>query len=436
MKKVLVVGNGAREHAICEVVKKSPLCDGLFVFGNAVNPGIKKIATLYQVGKTSDIDAILAFAKDCKPAFAIIGPEDPIARGLTDELIKIGIPSVAPLKALGQIESSKSFARNLLTKYGIVGNPEYKIFTDENGLKDYIYHLHDFVVKADGLKGGKGVKVSGDHFKDEEEGLLYAKECIKEDGRVVIEEKFVGQEFSLMSFCDGKHIADMPAVQDHKRAFVDDKGPNTGGMGTYSNFDHSLPFLNQDDLRQAHEITEKVMRALHQETGSYFKGILYGGFIATKNGTRLIEYNARFGDPEAMNVLSILKTDFILICEAILDGTLDEINVEFENKATVVKYVCPEGYPDNPVKDIKIEFGEPEANTKVYFASLDQREDGLYLLGSRAVACTGIANTLEEAESLAEKMAESVKGPVFFRWDIGTRALIDKRVAMMQTLRS
>lgn len=435
MKKVLLIGNGAREHAIGEALMRSREGCELFVLGGALNPGLSAMTKGYKIGKTTDPKAVCDFALECKPDFAIIGPEDPIASGVTDELLKIGVRSVAPIKLLGQLESSKSFTRDLLEKYGIPGNPRYKVFLNEDGLSEWMQELGEYVVKSDGLMGGKGVQLSGEHLKTIDEGILFAKASIEKFGRVVVEEKFVGQEFSLMSFCDGKHVVDMPAVQDHKRAFDGDSGPNTGGMGTYSDANHSLPFLKPSDIADAHAINLAVAEALYKETGSYFKGILYGGFIAVKNGVRLIEYNARFGDPEVMNVLPILKTDFIAVCEAILDGTLDKLNTEFENKAVVVKYVCPEGYPENPVKNLKIDTSGVPSEVKLYFASLDEREDGLYLLGSRAVACTGIANTLEEAEIIAQKGAESVKGPVFFRKDIGTKELIEKRVSMLKEVR-
>ena len=252
---------------------------------------------------------------------------------------------------------------------------------------------------------------------------------------MVVEEKFVGPEFSLMSFADGETVVDMVPVQDHKRAYVGDSGPNTGGMGSYSDANHLLPFISEADLTVAHDITVQVMKALREDTGTKFVGIMYGGFIATKNGIKLIEYNARFGDPEAMNVLPILKTDFVDVCEAMGRGELAGMPIEFEKKATVCKYVVPEGYPDNPVKGEKIEVTTIPEGVKTYYASVDQREDGLYLSGSRAIAFVGIGDTIAEAEKLAQSAVTSVKGPVFFREDIGTEALISEYVKMMEELR-
>ncbi|MFA6305536.1 MAG: phosphoribosylamine--glycine ligase [Candidatus Gracilibacteria bacterium] len=436
MKRILLLGNGAREHAIAETFLKSAQRPEIFVVGKTKNPGLAKISTDYLMADVCDKDAIREFAAKVKPDFAVVGPEAPIAFGIVDMLLEMGIKSASPLQTVGRLESSKSFTRNLLEKYGIPGNPKFKVFFAEDGMREFLESLGgDFVVKADGLKGGKGVKVSGDHLNGIDEAFSYAKECLAEVGKVVIEEKLVGQEFSLMSFCDGENTKDMPAVQDHKRAFEGDKGPNTGGMGTYSCADHSMPFLTENDLRQASDITRLVAKALKEETQSHFKGVMYGGFIAVKDGVRLIEYNARFGDPEAMNVLPLLKSDFVEICEAIINGDLNNVKIEFENKATVCKYAVPNGYPDAAIKGEKIEVGVMPEGVKVYFASVDEKADGLYLAGSRAVAVVGVADGLEAAERLAEEGVCAIKGPVFHRKDIGTKELIQKRVEMMKEIR-
>ncbi len=443
MKKILIIGNGAREHVICETLKRSPQETELYIIGDALNPGIKKLSAEYIVGSTKDPVFVVEFAKKCSPDFCIVGPEAPIAAGVVDALMQAGFKCCSPLATVGRLESSKSFTRDLLAKYNIPGNPKFKVFkkgpeydVPEEEFEKFFDELgDDFVVKADGLKGGKGVKVSGDHLNGREEGLAYAFECFNEGGRVVVEEKFIGQEFSLMSFCDGIHTVEMPAVQDHKRAYEGDKGPNTGGMGTYSDANGSLPFLNDSDIESARDITRKVAAALKEETGVEFKGIMYGGFMAVRDGVRLIEYNARFGDPEAMNVLPLLKTDFVEVCEAIVNGTLDKLNIEFEKKATVCKYLVPNGYPDNPCKGEKITVGAIPDGVKAYFASVNEKEDGLYLSGSRAIAFVGIADSIDEAEKLAQSAVATVEGPVFYRKDIGTHALIQKRVDHMKEIR-
>jgi phosphoribosylamine--glycine ligase len=439
MKRILLVGNGAREHVIAETLKRSHQACELFVFATANNPGLRSLAAEVEITDSlSNFDHLKKFAEKINPHFAIIGPDNPIGDGAADALLELGIRSVAPLKSLARLESSKGFTRELVKKYGIPGNPKFKTFTSTDGMREWMEELGEYVVKADGLMGGKGVQLSGEHLATVADGIAYAGSCIELQGQVVIEEKFVGVEFSLMHFVDGKSVIDMPVVQDHKRAFEGDTGPNTGGMGTYSDFNHSLPFLTPKDLSDAHEISVAVNAALLEETGQAFKGIMYGGFMAVKDGVRLIEYNARFGDPEVMNVLPILKTDFIALCESLLDQKLGEMNIEFENKATVVKYLVPEGYPDHPKKGEKIQVDVERlpAGVLMYYASVDQQEDGLTLSSSRALAFVGIGDTLQEAEALAENAVKSVQGPVYHRKDIGTDALIQQRIDFMKKLRA
>lgn len=431
--KILLIGNGAREHIIAEKLAISEKCESLIVFGKAINPGIEAISDVYHVGDLNDNEAIVKFAAENKPDFAVVGPENPIANGVVDALKNSGIPSASPTKKMGQLESSKAFTRELVLKYNIPGNPRFQRFSNTEGMMDFAKELEQIVVKADGLHGGKGVLVMGDHFKTLEEGIEAAQKFIESDGYVVIEEKLIGQEFSLMSFVDGKNVVDMPAIQDHKRAFEGDLGPNTGGMGTYS-YPKILPFLNEQHLIDANQITQEVAIALEKELGEPFTGIMYGGFMATKNGVKLIEYNARFGDPEAMNALSLLETDLVDIFVAQIEGKLDEINIKFSEKATVCKYVVPEGYPTNSVKNVEIKLGDVPSGVDYYFASIDKKDDKLFMLGSRAIAFIAQAKTIEEAEKLAQKAVENVEGPVFFRRDIGTKELIEKRVKMMKEI--
>jgi phosphoribosylamine-glycine ligase len=208
-------------------------------------------------------------------------------------------------------------------------------------------------------------------------------------------------------------------------------------MGSYTCPDHRLPFLTEDHVRDASAINEAVVRALYEETGEKYRGILYGGFMATRSGVRLIEYNARFGDPEALNVLPLLRTDFGTVCRAMLDETLDRIPIDFAPLATVCKYIVPAGYPDNPVKGARIDLSDVPAESdhlRHYVAALDERHDGLYLTGSRAIAFVGLAPTVDEAELVAERAASAVKGPVHHRTDVGTRALIAKRCDHMRSV--
>ena len=434
MARILLIGHSARAHAIAEAFKKNKAVK-LYSFMKSKNPGIALLSEDIQVEAYSDLESIKEFAKKNKIDFAFIGPEDPLNDGVVNALQEIGIASVGPTQSLAKLETSKSFTRDLLKKYNINGNPKFKIFNNNNlnDINDFLNELNEVVIKPDGLTGGKGVKVQGDHFNTKEEALDYCKEVLETHPSVIIEEKLDGEEFSLQCMTDGKTVIATPPVQDHKRAYDDDSGPNTGGMGSYSSENNLLPFLKKEHVDAALEITKKVADAIYEETGEYYKGVMYGGFILTKNGVKLIEYNARFGDPEAMNVLPLLKTDFTGLCQAIIVQELARIKVEFEKKATVCKYVVPEGYPDNPVKDEKVEIAKSK-KAKMYYASVEEKEDGLYMTGSRAIAFLGIGNSLEEAEKAAEESVSSVKGKVFHRKDIGTKELIQKRIGHVRKI--
>ena len=440
MPNILLIGNGAREHALAEAITRSKQNPLLFSFMKSNNPGIVSLSAKTMLGSYSDLKAITGFAKQNKIKIAVIGPEDPLNNGVADALSKISIASVGPTKSLSRLETSKSFTRNLVRKYNIPGNPQFKVFKAIDGVEAFLNELEGIVLKPDGLTGGKGVQVQGDHFETKKDALKLCEQILAGGSSLIVEEKFDGEEFSLQCLCDGKTVVETPLVQDHKRRFEGDKGPNTGGMGSYSLPDHSMPFLKPQDLRDGLEITRQVAAALLKETGSLYKGVMYGGFIATKDGVKLLEYNARFGDPEAMNILPLLKTDFVEVCRHIIAGTLDKLKIEFEHRATVCKYVVPKGYglpadhPDAASSRAKIEVGDV-GKARLYYSSVDKKEDCLYLSSSRAIGIVGIANTLEEARKIAEEGVKAVKGPVAYRTDIGTDALIQKRIDHMKKIR-
>ncbi len=433
MTTILLIGSSGREHAIAEAIIRSEGKPKLVSFMSSNNPGVRQLSVQTEIGKLNDLEAIKRFALKHKPDFCFVGPELPLSAGLVDELDSQGIPSVGPFKSAAQLETSKSFTRSMMEKHRIPGNPKMKIFDSTDGIIEWMKELGEVVVKPDGLTGGKGVRVQGDHFQTHEEAAHYAKEIISQNQKVIVEEKLEGEEFSLMTLSDGKHLFDCPAVQDHKRAFDGDKGPNTGGMGSYSDANHLLPFLTKKDVNDAHAITQKVLHAINKDLGMKYKGVMYGGFMATKHGVKLIEYNARFGDPEAMNVLPIISSDFVETCWRIIDGNLRGVN--FESKATVCKYIVPEGYPDSPKKGI-IKVGKISSDARLYYASVDHQTDGLHLSSSRALAIVGIASTLAEAEAIAEKNCSKIEGPVMHRSDIGTEALVKKRVEHMKRLKA
>jgi len=437
--QVLLIGNGAREHVLAEALCRSSVKPKIFAFMKTKNPGIAALATDFKLGPLSKVEEIATWAKEKKIDFAVVGPEEPLLYGVVDALQIRGIPALGPTKSLARLETSKSFTRNLLKKYHIPGNPVFETFTNLDGIKEYLRKMGEVVLKPDGLTGGKGVLVQGEHFASHGEVMDLCGRILKEHRSVIIEEKLEGEEFSLQCFCDGQTVVPMPPVQDHKRRFNGDRGPNTGGMGSYSCADHSLPFLRREEIDQAIAITEMVARALYEETGEYYRGIMYGGFMVTKEGVKLLEYNARFGDPEAMNVLPILEGDFVKICEAVFQGTLEDITLQFERKATVLKYIVPKGYglaEGGPPSGGRIEIDRTKiASARIYFASVDEGKDGLYMTSSRALGILGIADDLPTAERMAEGACAAVSGEVDHRSDIGTEALIAKRVQHMENLR-
>lgn len=436
--KILVIGTGAREQAIIQALHRSPQKPSLYCYGAYLNPGIQQFTEDYQLGSLHDMDSIVKIAKDLQIQLAIIGPEAPLERGLADDFWFANIPCIGPRKNLAKIETSKAFARDLMDKYRIRGLPRYASFSalDEK-LFLFLQELGEgnYVVKANGLMSGKGVKVSGEHLYSFNEAIDFCEDIFLQKQGLVIEEKLEGLEFSFMCFADGKRLIPMPLVEDHKRAYVGDKGPNTGGMGSYSSADFSLPFLKKEEVDEAFAINQAVFEALQEECQDPYIGILYGSFMATKKGIYVIEFNARFGDPEAMNVLSILESDFCAICQAMVDGSLHQDLVQFAKKATVCKYLVPLGYPDHPLKDFPIDIRAINGSNQVFLASVHEEEGVLLGTGGRVAASLGVADTLFAAEQQAEASLQGIKGHVFHRPDIGTRALIQSRIDAMQRIR-
>ena len=433
MKKVLVVGSGAREVAIARCISQSSIKNSLFCVSKDINPQIFDLCKDYFVTDLANISDIVSYSTKNKVDFAIIGPENPLANGIVNELESVGIGCVGPKKEVALIETSKTFARKIIDLCCPEKNPQRKVFSSTEGVESFIKQLGgEYVIKFDGLMGGKGVRVSGEHLKNIDEGVAYANEIINIGGSFLIEEKLVGEEFSLMSFVDGKVCKHMPVVQDHKRAYEGDTGPNTGGMGTYSFGNHSLPFLSEKDINEAQKTNELVAKQLFEETGTPYVGILYGGFMLTRDGVKVIEYNARFGDPEAMNVLSILESDFLSVCISMIDGNLKSQDVSFERLATVCKYVVPVGYPNKPEKNFEVFCDQNDRS--LFLASVMLKDQKLIACGSRTAAVVGKNKDVFQAELFAEAGIANISGNLFHRKDIGTKKLIDSRIKRMKEL--
>lgn len=426
--KVLVVGGGGREHAIAMTLSRNSDVE-LYAAMAQANPGIVRLCRKFFNGKETDVPEVTRFARQNRIDYAVIGPEAPLEAGIVDSLERAGIPCVGPTRAAARLETDKAFCREMMERHGIAGCPRFRVFRRAGEAIDFLESYHgDLAIKPVGLTGGKGVRIMGEHV-DREGAAQYIRSL---QGGVVLEERLLGEEFTLQAFSDGSRIVPMPLVQDHKRAYEGDRGPNTGGMGSYSLPDHALPFVSEADRKKALAIMQSVIAAM-ADAGTPYRGILYGQFMNTRDGPMVIEFNARFGDPEAMNVLSLLETDLLSIMERIVEGNLGNLPVQFCRKATVCKYIVPEGYPESPAAGEPITLGSYEP-ALLYYANVEEREGRLFTRSSRTLAFVGLGETLSDAERIAEKAASGVGGRVRYRRDIGTQELLDRRIAHMREL--
>jgi len=413
MTRVLIIGNGAREHAIATALAKSDV--EIHAHMERKNPGIAKLCKEFTIGSTTEAKKIPdLFGID----YVIVGPEAPLAVGISDFITSQGVPCIAPSKAAAMIETSKSFARLVIEQTTPKANPQFMMARSVDDLRRFEDKIgvENIVVKPNGLTGGKGVKIFGEHLNSREELEKYAIGLLTKEGVVVLEEKLVGTEFTMQAFSDGKRLETMPLVRDYKRAYDGDTGPNTGSMGSLSTPDHGLPYVTPDDYLAAKTIMDATLGGIKKKAGSIYKGILYGQFMKTETGVKVIEYNARFGDPEAMNVLSILSTPMDEICQGIIDGNLGQ--VQFENKATVCVYVVPEGYPGpDVVKDSPIDLSVA-TTAQLYHASVYEQEGQILTTGSRAIGVLGKGDSVAQAREIAYANASRIKGKVRYRSDI------------------
>jgi len=448
LTRVLLVGSGAREHAIASALVPASQTE-LYAAMSSRNPGIMQLAKRALVTQISNPQVVSDFAKREGIELAVIGPEAPLVNGLVDALSDIGVPCVGPFKKLASLEGDKAFCRNLLRRHHIRGNPTFHVFTDVESAENFLRTSGPIAIKPAGLTGGKGVKVTGEDLPSKQAEMAYAREILREgiggSKQVVIEERLEGEEYSLQAFVDGHDVHIMPLVQDHKRAYDNDSGPNTGGMGSYSDSDHQLPFVSKGDVEVSSGIMADVVRALQTDTGEEYKGILYGQFMLSRSlhedepSPKLIEFNCRFGDPEAMNVLPLLSedTNFLELCQRIAEGTLKPKHFSFQHKATVCKYLVPTGYPDQVAPSQTIVVDEnalTEQNARFFYASVDLKENRVVTTASRTIAVVGIAGTIASAEQIAEAATGHVMGPLRHRRDIGTQRLIQKRIDHMNSL--
>jgi phosphoribosylamine--glycine ligase len=425
---VLLVGGGGREHAIARAVSDSDDAT-LYACASNRNPGITALAAGFEQLDENDPRAVVEYAETVDATVAVVGPESPLAEGVSDALDEAGVYAFAPNATEARIETDKSFQREFLDEHDVPGNPAYEVFDEMDAACAFIDEYDgDLAVKPAGLTGGKGVRVIGDQVTAEE-----AKEYLQESDydRVVLEERLVGEEFTVQAFVANGDVRPAPAVQDHKRAYEGDEGPNTGGMGSYSDATRELPFMDADEYEAAVDIVRAVVDAMPA-----YKGILYGQFMLTAEGPKIVEFNARFGDPEAMNTLPVLETDFVDVLTAARDGE-PLPTLEFAPQATVCKYAVPAGYPTDPESGAKVAIDEESAGEALlFYASVDAREDGIYTTTSRSFAVVGVADTITEAEEIAEEaLAAAGEEGLRSRHDIGKPDLVQQRIDHMNELR-
>ena len=420
--KVLVVGGGGREHALIKKIKESKKVDSIACCPG--NGGISYDAECYDV-KATDIDGVKELAKKIKADFVVVAPDDPLVDGMVDALNEAGFKTFGPKANAAIIEGSKVFSKELMKKYNIP-TAEYEVFDNPSDVIDYIKEKNEFptVIKADGLALGKGVIIP----ENLDDAIAGVKEIMEDKifgasgNNVVVEEYLTGPEVSVLAFTDGKCVKPMVSSMDHKRALDNDKGLNTGGMGTVS----PNPYYTDEVAKECMEkIFLPTIEAMNKE-GRTFKGCLYFGLMITPKGPKVIEYNCRFGDPETQVVLPRLKTDIMDIFEAINNETLNELEIEWSDEACSCVIMASGGYPKSYPKGIEI-FGLNEGQLEgvtVYHAGTAINDDKLVTAGGRVLGVTALGKDLQEALNKSYNAVEKIKFEnAHYRKDIGKRAL-------------
>lgn len=423
--KVLVIGQGGREHTLVWKFKQSPRVSKVYCAPG--NGGIASIAEIVPY-KENQIKELIRFAQEEGIDLTFVGPENPLLDGIVDQFEEAGLRIYGPTKSAAIIEGSKSFAKDLMKKYNIPTG-YYEVFTSEEEAISYLEQQGaPIVIKADGLASGKGVVVAGtlDEAKQAVQEMMVEAKYGEAGHRVVIEEFLSGQELSLMAFVDGEVVIPMVPAQDHKPAYDGDKGPNTGGMGAYS----PVPQMSEAEVENAVQtVLLPTVKAMIKE-GRPFTGILYAGLMMTTEGAKVIEFNARFGDPETEVVLPRLKTDLVEIIEATLDHKLDQLQVQWSDQAAVTVVLASEGYPNSYPKGRTIKGTEQwlkKEDTVIFHAGTKMADGQLTTSGGRVLAVTGLDKDLASAKDKAYQAIQTIHFEgMHYRKDIGAKALKDE----------
>jgi len=428
MKKCLLLGNGGREAVMAEYLGKGYELYAVLPYENpSIVEYIKKSGGKYLVGNPFDKALVRDFIRKNNLEICVISSDNLLRDGLIDLAREEGLKTFGATSKGSKIEWSKTYALDIVEKLA----PEMIIknytATDESTLRSVInkYKEDEFVVKPEGLTGGKGVKVGGIHFKGKGEGCEYALSCLKDSGKVIIQDKVEGEEFTVMALTDGENIVTTPITFDYPYRFDGDKGPGTGGMGTLSFENGLLPFLTEVDVDTCSKLIKETISYINKSSLEY-NGVIYGGFFKCENGIKFIEFNARFGDPEALNVLNALETPFADVVENIINGTLSEENCKFSSDCTFTVYVVSKDYAIRENKEPCIfnvnKSAILEKGAKIYFANAKNIEGDTYtsVSNSRLFAVVTIDKTLEAArEKTYAAMEGNVDARLDYRRDIG-----------------
>ena len=423
MNNILIIGSGGRECAIVRKLAQSSSKPNIFYYGTHQNPIMDNYAKCIGISSLSNIGNIIKVASENNITCTFIGPEEPWRDGIVDAFRKMNKFCIGPTSKLAEIECSKIFARKLMTNSGLSKYcPEYKEYYPND--KSYINFIKNntnntnIVIKADGIHGGKGVKVFGDHLINVEQCIEFCEEIHRNNEPFLIEEKLVGEEFSFMSFCDGYDILHTIPIKDFKRVYDNDKGPNTGSMGSITEYGNTLSFLTNDDIMTCKNINSMVYHELQNTCNDVYNGILYGSFMKTDKGIKVIEYNARFGDPECINLLELMENDLVDIFSAMKSQTLQKINLKFNQNASIFKYIVPQDYPIDPIKGEEVVI--PTENRNILIGSSLGQYDNRYVeLGSRTLGYILVGKDLNNLANESNKLLSRVSGPLFYRKDIG-----------------
>jgi len=419
---VLVVGGGGREHALVWKIARSPLVDEIYAAPG--NGGIARIARCVDIA-SEDLDSLLSFAKKERIDLTIVGPEMPLALGIVDEFTQEGLRIFGPTKRAAQIESNKSFAKELMRKHSIP-TAQFRSFTDRDEAVSYIDSRGaPVVVKASGLTAGKGVIVTEDRESAVRavDRIMLKKEFGEAGEVVVVEELLVGEEASVLAFTDGKTVLPMLPSQDHKPIYDGDRGPNTGGMGAYA----PAPIVDTGMLEAiTRDILMPIVRGMEQE-GVPYKGVLYAGLMITQEGPKVLEFNCRFGDPEIQSIFPLLKNDLLEVITALMDGRLVQVELKWEERDAVCVVLASGGYPGDYEKGKPItgvEEAEEMEDVILFHAGTKLTTEGLVTSGGRVMGVTGLGHTLKEAIGTAYSAVGKIHFEgAYFRRDIGEKGL-------------